>query len=667
MKKTHLLALLLIAFSFAIQAQNKQFRQQEIIKKLQRSLVDAKSPADSLRIYYDIIDLAPRGQYLNVIRQMYGVADRLGDNSAKLDICRLATSAISDDARFVQLEQEVASLPQSDEQLETELFIKMKRISYKSRNLSETDRQKEITRLIALQESGDSLNRYDRLLNLYSIVAYLRTDATGDMLKTYLNRLFEMIRKSGFSLYAIPNIVYAESANIYADAGDHQKAIEADRKLLKVIDELEKSYTAKGRKYRNYDISRYVSYRRMLRSYTALAQGEAEQLYAKMKALADQNPDVNADFTTNPRVPAYYYMATGQYAKAIPTLKQTIGNESGLALRRQTVEELIRASELTGDSVSRLYALEQYKAIREEYKKLNAAERYKELQIKYDIKDLKERNAALELENQTEQIRANRRAMTMLTVGFVILAVILIIAIYQWARYRKSATRMGEIVDKMALERNELHNELYDYDEAANQPKPFPSCLEWKKQKRKLRKESLNISTWMAQHMINSLLYIAMLGRDDRLKHIHDVSVDNVMRVATTRAEQRVNGKADFSVSYPEDDFKITTDRECLTEILGHTLANTSSLNRDGSEVKLECRKANDAVRFIFTSGRKFSPADVSEIFSTIISARDMAERKDNGMFIDRMIALLLQSSLLHDRTFEHGTRFILVVPNILK
>ena len=75
-------------------------------------------------------------------------------------------------------------------------------------------------------------------------------------------------------------------------------------------------------------------------------------------------------------------MATGDYATAIPLLKQILAQTQRPAIRKQLIEFLIDAAENVGDNATKIEALKQYTAILEEFNDLKAAERYRELQIK---------------------------------------------------------------------------------------------------------------------------------------------------------------------------------------------------------------------------------------------------------------------------------------------
>ena len=286
MKKTLLLLASALLWLPAAQAEVQAKPQKTETESLRRQLGAAGSPADSLAILYDILDLSPRDDYKQLAREIYGVAERAGDMPAQLDIIRQVTAVIKEDKDYETLEKAVKRLPPSDERMETLLFVRMKRLSYKTINLSEEERQKEIARIIAEYDWNKPEGKHERLLNLFTLVEYLRNDASGDMLEKYLDELFRQATSSDFSLYAVPNIIFAEAANAYSMAEDHAKAVQADKKLLEVISGLEKKYAGKGRKHRNYDVSKYVCYRRMLRNFEALQPGEADMILAKIKEIA---------------------------------------------------------------------------------------------------------------------------------------------------------------------------------------------------------------------------------------------------------------------------------------------------------------------------------------------------------------------------------------------
>lgn len=665
MKKLFLTFTITILFQLAISAKAQTDYQRDTSSKLRISLANAKTPRDSIKILYDIFDVVPRNQEVAIGRQIYDIAKRIGDNSTCLDICRQLTACFRDDRSLAEIEKEVSRIPESQEQKETHLFLRMKRLSYSSSNKSETDRQKEIIRILAEEDKGKTKSPTQRLLDLFTLVEFLRNDASGDMLKEYLDRLIMLATSSHFKLYAIPNIVYAEAANVYADAGEAEKSVEADRKLLQIIDGLENKYHSNGRIYRNFDISRYVCYRRMIRNYEALRPGELKTLYDKCMNLRAKSHDVRNDMDTHPRFYAYYYTASGDYNAALPYLKQLLEKDLSLPLRKLVLEHTVSVAEKTGDDETRVKALEEYSTILEELNRLKASERYRELQIKYDVQDLKTRNAELELTNKNEEILSARRLMTFVAVLFVILFIILVLFLHYWGKFKRNASRMGEVVDSIHMERERLRQSLYyDYAEMPGYLAPELNIDGWRERMRKKGIKWDMVSLFMTKSIVNDLLFIAASGHSDLMKYIQETSVDSLLRRVEVLAREGDYPDNGISVEYLDDDFKITTDPECLSILINHIFDTAIHCIPD-STIELSCRKTSENyVDFIITTiGVNGASPEDPQIFNNFITVRRILHRKGSGFFICRLIWLLLNSEIIPDKEYKNGSRYYLRVP----
>lgn len=639
------------------------------IKILREKLAKATTPKDSVPILYDLFDLSRGKESLSVGKELYGTASRAGDTGTQLDVLRLVTSFLREDKDFAELEKEARSLPPSQEQRETVLFLQMKRLSYSSKFLPEAERQKEIARLIAENDGIKTGDARERMLKLYTVVEYLRNEAKGPLLENYLNRLVDLANSTHFQLYAIPNIVYSEATNIYSDAGDQERAVAADRKLLDVIAGLEKKYAAQGREYRNYDRSRYICYRRMIRNSKGLAPGEAKVLHGKVLALVESDPDVKSDYEHFPRFQAYYNMAVGNYAEAIPYLKKFLASDKpGTSERRQLLGHLVNAAEKTGDSATKIEALTAYNAMLKEYEDLRAESNYKELQIKYDIMDLKERNAALELQASEQEIKSMKRTMTLELTACGLVIVVLVAFLFYWSKFQRNTYNMGKVVDSLAAERNTIRKSLYyDYaDDPLGDPLG-PESDHWRDRLKKKNKKDFEMSTFMTESIVNDLLYIAAVSATDRHKFLHDISADRLMREAITEAKDKTGKRDSFEGIYPEEDYRLETDVDCLRALIAHILGVASNYCKPGEKVGLTCLGIEKGkTRFAVTTPEKvFGGADDPRLFDLFINTEEILSHKGTGLFICRMIGLLVNCDFKSDPTWTgEGTRFILIVPN---
>lgn len=664
MRHLFFVAIALLLSALPVPAQTDE--QATAIRSLRAELAGTGTAADSIRILYDIFDLSQRRDLPAVGRELYNTARRAGDIETCLDICRLLAGSIRDDRQLGMIEDEIRRLPDSETKRESELFVKMRRVSIKSRDLPEDERQKEITRIISSYDQKRRVpDKFSRMLDLFTLTEYLRNDAaSGEMVWSYLPRLTSLARSADYKLYAIPNMVFSEAANIYADAGHHKEAVAADRKLLEIIDSLEKTYAEKGRKYRRYNISRYVAYRRMLRNYEALRPGEAEKLYRQCLELAKTDTDVKQDIDENPRLHAFYYTAIGDYHTAIPYLKQLLEREHSLGLRRIVLEMLLKASESTGDNETRLLALTEYNEILEELTRLNSANKYKELQIKFDLMDLRDRNSTLELAKRNEEITSERRMMTFVTVAFLLVGVIMVVMLLNWTRFKHNCHRMGEVVDKLAEERNRLRRSVYhDYANGAE----IDDDTNWRTRLKEGNRKLSEVSTFMTESVVNDLIYISFVGKNDRIKYISKVSANSLMLESAAKAGEVVGSPARLiSVRELEKDLSIITDRECLTDLLAHVLEVASSAEQGPDEIQLSCEETGKGmVRFrLTTTGPNETLSDPRKLLRTLVSTADILENRKNGLYTCRMIALLLTCDLKQDPTWTEGCSFMLTMPD---
>lgn len=664
MKKIVLIILSVTILSGIINAQEASVLEQKkaVAASIHKKLSEAKTSKDSLAILYDEFDASPRNMQPAVGRDIYNIAGRLGDTSTQLDICRLLSACYKDDEMLGTIQKEVESLPKSQEQKETVTFFKMSRLSKSVRRLSEAERQKRLTTLLNNLDKNTSKDALEQLFELYSVVCYLRNDVGGDMLQSYVDRLVELVNSPSISLYALRNLVYSEASMIYSDSGDSEKAVAADRKLLEIIAGLEKEYQAKGRKYRNYDINKYVCYRRMLRNAKALSPEEIDNYYNLATELTKTSPEVKVDAEKFPQLNAWYYFAKKDYIKAIPQLKLLLSKEKAMPVRRMALEMLITAAEKTGDNQTKLEALSEYKAINDELDKLRASQQYKELKIKYDVKDLQERNDELELSKRQEEIDSTRNLMTFVIAAFIVIVVVLVLMLFYWSRFQKNATGMGSIIKDLNKERDKMRTSLYsDYMDDIDPLAKEESLLQQLSRKNMAKFE---VSTFMTESILNNLLFIASIGRRDRMKYIIESSVESMLKEAAAQAHHRVDPSVKFVINYPEKDLFINTDNECMVFMLEYLFVVAAKYTNYGNVTVDVTRRDDKSLSFAFkTPGHMPADSGTREIFGDFITIENLRSRFGWGLMFDRMVALLLNTDLSPDKTYMDGTCFIFTVP----
>lgn len=630
---------------------------------LYQQLATARNSSDSIRILYDIFDVLPVKERVEVGEQIYRKAGRSGKKADQIDILRLMSLCFEDDASLKKIEEEMKSLPPSKQREENILYVKMRRVMLRAKRLPEAERQKEIVRLLNRFDSGQESEGIYKILDLYALVEYMRNDASGDMLNEYLDRLIEMVNAPDFDLYAVKNNVYSEASEIYADAGDYEKAISVNRKEKEMLDKIEKSYREKGRNFRNFDMSRYLYYRRMLRFAKGLNPAEVEKYYREAMKIADSNETIKKEIEENPRITAYYYMAIGDYNSALPILKKLTKIHHRLPVNKEILEMLILAADKTGDDKTKMESLEKYNLLLQQINERKTAEKARELQIKYDLQDLKNRNKILEIEKRDEEIESTKSIMVFVTCAFVVIFMILLVLLYNWSRYKRNTHRLGQVVDNIHHERHRLRNSLYAQIHDDGVAERYPGKI-WEKRMKEAKESRRNATIFMTESIVNDLLYISAAGHQDMMKYLRYETVDTLLRHVETNAKELPAYNRKLSLIFPENDYKIFTDTECLSNLLIH-MAGVAMSYAPESKIGLECERLDSKyVGFIITIyGIGAAEKEGPQLFRNIPMSDIMLHHEDSGLYLCRMISLLLQCEFKPVLNYTEGARYVLRVP----
>ncbi len=364
MNRIYIIFLLsLVSLSSISAPANNKLGRQALIEKYTKQLETTTSARDSVRILYYIFDLGDRTTQKQVAWQLYNTAGRADNLNAQLDMLRNLGALFAYDDSTVNVLLHLADKIQNEEsRAATRTFILNQQISRKSRNPNDTQLQRMLLDSITKSHNLEGKGVYDRLSILYQIIQYLGVDADGVLFKECLDTYAELIEDLPVSDYPLKNQFYTSAAVIHSRMnGNPAKAIEYDRKLLDIIDQLQQMYIKKKRKFRNYDTNKFISYRRMLGNYHALSPEEIETIHDSILALYNRNIDVKTTMDREGQAFAFYYMATKNYKQAIPAITGLLkGTELSAYQRQKYYGMLIEASKAVGDQKTYVGALEQF-------------------------------------------------------------------------------------------------------------------------------------------------------------------------------------------------------------------------------------------------------------------------------------------------------------------
>lgn len=364
MKKINIIifVLLMLVAAFSASAQQKPGKQ-TLIEKYTNQLKTTTSARDSLRILYYIFDLSDRRGQMKYAWDIYYTAERAANVNAQLDMLRnLANFYAKNDSVIEQLLRLTNQISNEEARSATKTYIINQQLNRRSRNPNDTDLQTMLLDSITKSHDLEGKDIYDKLSILYQIIQYLGVDADGVLFKECLDAYGNLIEDLPASDYPLKNQFYTTAAMIHSRMnGNPAKAIEYDKKLLEIIDQLQQMYVKKNRKFRNYDTNKFISYRRMMGNYKALSPEEIESVHDSLQALHDRNPDVRKTMDKEGQAFAFYYMAKKDYGNAIQALTGLLKNSEMSVYQKQKYNAmLIEAAKAINDQQTYIAAMEQY-------------------------------------------------------------------------------------------------------------------------------------------------------------------------------------------------------------------------------------------------------------------------------------------------------------------
>ncbi|MDE6460867.1 MAG: HAMP domain-containing histidine kinase [Paramuribaculum sp.] len=673
---------------------------QHQLDSLYAELKEAPYPNDSMMVLYNIFDASPRQQQKKLARSIYSIAKRTDNLEVQLDILRnLGNIYLGNDSAQSLIISEVEKLPAGPEQKETLMFLRLLKVTTNSLMATPDQRYKYMGEALnKYKNRNDNMTALNQIELLYTLCVYLDATAQGDLLEKYMKESEEKIDKLPFGLYAFQNMFYAHSALMYTRNQDYEKAVEADRKLLGIMDNLEKDYNKQGRVFKDFDRNRYICYRRMLYNYPALSIGEVEDIMRRIWYLVSCNAELRADFKGRPFAETFYYMAKKDYIKAKPMLVTLLESDLGgnEYLRPRLSEMLCSAAEATGDKELYIKALKNHVDILKQYAELKSQNRYRELQIIYEMDNLTRENERLE----EETAKAELNHQKLLLVGVVVIgAILLLVTLLMFRMYRK-ARKLSKGLYKTNLALEKERNALRDSERQLIEARDKANSIS------KMKSDFLDNMTHEVLEPLNAIsgytqLIVDSLGPDlqKRLeKYVKIVemncellntvvtdaiSLSSLSKDSLSIVRQRVSlnqicNDALSSIEYAPkpgvevrflkegaDDIIVDTDPTRVQQVLANLLHNGAKFTEIGNvTLDYELNDKANIISFTVTDTGSGIPAGKEDvIFERFEKVDSRSQGLGLGLSIARQIARLLGGDVVLDRNYHAGSRFIFTLP----
>ena len=700
MKKIILTAfIILFASAFASASEAKAERNRHISDSLQQILARTTTARDSVPILYDLLDLSRYSDRAVAGERLLATARRGASRSVQFDIMRRLAAIYANGGskvdRIIPLINEVAAMPQSPEQRTTLTFLRVERVAARVNSLPESDRQVYIQEMLR-NRGVETADPYDRIEMLFMLCKYLQNNILSEQLSRYLDELGALLHEQPYQSKPLENLYYTQASLIYTVSGQHEKAIEACRKLLEIVNDLESEAIEKGYRYRNYDTMRYIILRRMLNNYQSLTDEEIEQTYDAIKQLTEQDPDVYNAFNSVQRPTIYYLMAKKRYPEALAIIKKQVNNPDNRIYLNHLYQYMIEAAEAVGDKDALLIALKESNRLMQNSLDLRASDRSRELDIIDDLTITRNHNIGLQKQQQQQERLFHQRTITLVSTGAGLLLVAIIILLILLARARKLSAKIKDTNETLTTERDNLRQmqkeilEARDHARKADQHKtefvnnmsheirtPLNAIVECahlivdnvdesKQQYLKRYAKTIDVSADMLNAIVTDVLEIATSDNSEVLIQKKPASVNAIGNFVVESMRKHCKDGVEMTyVNANDPDTSITTDARRVEQVLINLLSNAAKFTDEGHIHLSYWLDPESTLTFAVEDTGCGIPAGKEEIiFNRFEKLSSLVPGTGLGLNICRTMAKRLRGSVRVDTSYSGpGARFLFTIP----
>ena len=701
MRKTIILLLLTLFGASWASAQDSDIfkRRDALIDSLEERLENTNDGAARVALLYDIFDLSRKSDLADVGERLYEQAVENEDSKTALEALRLLTNAwIDNDSMQERLLKRAELMEPSADQKETVAFIRIARAGTASRTLDGEERALALHNL--LQEYGGDykVDIYRRTEMLSTICAFLKERASGKLLFDYIKELDDLVEHIPHNTDAIRSAFYLNSASGITKALRPELAVAYEKKLLNLMGELEKRHHAAGRRFRNYTTYYYTAYTRMLMNYEALTAEEIEDYHKRIEEIAAINDEVSEDRAAKGVDIAFYHMARGEYAVALPLLRAAAENPHNSRRRFNILHHLVKAAKAVGDDKTLLWAYQEYFPMVEERSVALDADRVLEYQILHDLTTLQATNADLTAEKHLTAINNRNTIIWIVGIGFGVLLLILIATLRSYRRARRNAHRASEANSQLTRERDLLRNAQSELIKARDKAtvadrqktdfintvsheitEPVNAILGYTqliidsiddKRREMLDRfvQIIELNSQLLKTLVNDVLDVAELENSQVVLKYKNVAMKVLCHVSADSVSIPLHPGVKLTIAPmtpEEENVSIDADPVRVEQVLINLISNAVKFTEQGSiKVLYGTDAAAGMATFIVEdTGPGIPPGKEEAIFERFEKVGSYGQGIGLGLHICRMVSRLMGGSVVLDKTYIDGARFIFTLP----
>ncbi len=659
-------------------------------------LAKATTPADSVTILHNLYDCFFFDRK-PILTQIFETAERAGDYQSMLEVLFVMSSLYQ---HRPEMEDELIALvnrvPDSEAQRLQKLYIRLRYQMANIQHMSEAERQQKLHQALKQYREQRTLNKFDRITYLFFICTNLRSMTDSKLLTNYLDELHSMIEEFPEDELPIRSLFYSQASASYLDNSLFPETIEANKRILDLVDKFDKLHESQGRIFRNYDGSLYDCYHYILMCYEALTDEEIDHYYAETQRILERNPRIKQKIEPHRRTEIFYLMAKKRYGEAIPLMIQFLETGEPGPIRYHIAKALVKAARETGNKEALLYGSKIINSLYKDRLQAKSDVSLSELQTIYDVDNLTILNKDLYIENQRMDTDNRNRLIIGACIAIIVVICLLVWMVSMFVHSRWLAQRLSAANKKLVEERNTLkntHAKLVDLrDQAASDDRvksdfvenisneirvPLGAIVEYshlisdfaeEDERAYIREYSdvMTINTDLALRLVNDLLDLPKLESGELSIHRAPSSVMSICNFSMKLVKKHIspNVKVIFA-NAGQPDSVIITDPQRVEQVLTQILTNAAKFTEEGTiTFGYEISESRDKITFTVTDTGIGVPRGMEErIFKRFVKIDPTTQGSGLGLYIGRLLADKLCGTLKLDRKYRTGARFIFTIP----
>ena len=316
--------------------------------------------------------------------------------------------------------QELSKLPPSREKEGAMIFLRWKIFNAGMHSMNYNDHLNLRRKTLKyLTNPPKNTNIFEKYFNLNIISRLLLNNENSSMMELYCKEMLELTQKMGKENQFLENMALIRIADIYNKNGKERECIETNKKLLRNIESLETHYRKKGRIYRDYEFSKYSTYKQILYCRNKLTPNEEKEYYLKIEKTEKYNPYLKQRGNTDCKLILYKLLHKQEYDKIENYFDSLTKNKSRIRINNvssfsvDTIKDvgilngLIETYAHIGNKTKLIQILKQKINLNKETIEIQNSISLQELGLYFDVATWQDTNRKMEIENAIAKEKAN--------------------------------------------------------------------------------------------------------------------------------------------------------------------------------------------------------------------------------------------------------------------